>query len=354
MPQPDAAILSALFEALPVPLLLLEHQKDRKFIVIGCSARARELFVCDFVSPEEEITGVLECVKDLSSLAAGQEIVVTEQVADRHWKVHASRLPGTGRKRRYLLTFLPFEMPEAMAGVSSGMLCDMSHELRTPLNAIIGFSELIQNEIFGPLANEQYRNYIGGIRESGLSLLSTINDVLSLADTHVPPPKAEGCDLGNLLRIMRDVYEPRFRKAGSAIGLMIPPGHIFVKGDPVQLEQALFCLMDSCLRLIPEHKGVAVTLNSAAPNGALELMIDLFPSGNRFGRSADTRDYDLFNEQSVAFSLAKKCLRLQRSDMSVTRDAKGHLRILVKLPVADAPAEPVSTAKTQKKVAYSG
>jgi signal transduction histidine kinase len=57
-------------------------------------------------------------------------------------------------------------------------LANMSHELRTPLNAIIGFSEVISNELFGPIANAKYLEYIQDINASSLHLLSLINDLL--------------------------------------------------------------------------------------------------------------------------------------------------------------------------------
>ncbi|MGP1394434.1 MAG: ATP-binding protein [Inquilinaceae bacterium] len=63
----------------------------------------------------------------------------------------------------------------------SEFLANMSHELRTPLNAIIGFSDLMEKELFGPLGNAQYQDYAGDIRSSGEHLLSIINDILDMA-----------------------------------------------------------------------------------------------------------------------------------------------------------------------------
>ena len=57
----------------------------------------------------------------------------------------------------------------------------MSHELRTPLNAIIGFSELMKNEVLGPIGVPSYTGYVRDIHESGQHLLSIINDILDLS-----------------------------------------------------------------------------------------------------------------------------------------------------------------------------
>lgn len=60
-------------------------------------------------------------------------------------------------------------------------LAGMAHELRTPLNAVLGFSDIILNEIYGPVAPTRYRCYAGYISESGRHLLSLINDLLDLS-----------------------------------------------------------------------------------------------------------------------------------------------------------------------------
>ncbi len=63
----------------------------------------------------------------------------------------------------------------------SRFLASMSHELRTPLNAILGFSEVIKNEVLGPLGNETYQEYISDIHRSGGHLLHLINEILDLS-----------------------------------------------------------------------------------------------------------------------------------------------------------------------------
>ena len=70
------------------------------------------------------------------------------------------------------------EQAEIANRARSDFLTNMSHELRTPLNAIIGFSEILQNETFGPIGNAKYLEYVDDIHESGDHLLSLINDVL--------------------------------------------------------------------------------------------------------------------------------------------------------------------------------
>jgi two-component system cell cycle sensor histidine kinase PleC len=63
----------------------------------------------------------------------------------------------------------------------SRFLATMSHELRTPLNAILGFSEVMANEVLGPLPNQTYRDYASDIHGSGHHLLNLINEILDLS-----------------------------------------------------------------------------------------------------------------------------------------------------------------------------
>ncbi|BCG80480.1 sensor histidine kinase [Mesorhizobium sp. 113-3-3] len=63
----------------------------------------------------------------------------------------------------------------------SRFLASMSHELRTPLNAILGFSEVMANEVLGPMSNPTYRDYANDVHDSGQHLLDLINEILDLS-----------------------------------------------------------------------------------------------------------------------------------------------------------------------------
>ncbi len=70
---------------------------------------------------------------------------------------------------------------EAASHAKSEFLANMSHELRTPLNAIIGFSEVIKEQMFGPVGNGRYAVYAADIHSSGTHLLSVIGDILDMS-----------------------------------------------------------------------------------------------------------------------------------------------------------------------------
>ncbi len=61
-----------------------------------------------------------------------------------------------------------------------GMVQQMQHDLRTPLNAIIGFSDMMQQQMHGPLGSDHYQEYVAYIRESGETLLVAIEGTLAI------------------------------------------------------------------------------------------------------------------------------------------------------------------------------
>jgi len=73
------------------------------------------------------------------------------------------------------------DQAEAAYASRTQFLANMSHELRTPLNAIIGFSEMVERQLLGPIGTEKYLEYISGIRESGEHLLDLISDILDMS-----------------------------------------------------------------------------------------------------------------------------------------------------------------------------
>ena len=73
------------------------------------------------------------------------------------------------------------ERAEAASRAKSEFLANISHELRTPLNAIIGFSEVIEHKLFGPIGSPRYEEYVADIHRSGSHLLGVINDILDMS-----------------------------------------------------------------------------------------------------------------------------------------------------------------------------
>jgi signal transduction histidine kinase len=132
-------------------------------------------------------------------------------------------------------------------------LANMSHELRTPLNAIIGFSEIIQSQIFGSVGSERYLAYAKDIRDSGKHLLEIINDILDLAKIEVGKFELheEDCDVAavipSALRFVRD----RAHASGLKVEMQLAPNLPMVRADQRALKQILLNLLSNAIKFTP-------------------------------------------------------------------------------------------------------
>ena len=111
---------------------------------------------------------------------------------------------------------------ERAYAAKSQFLANMSHELRTPLNAIIGFSEMIQRQLLGPIGTPQYMEYIQGIRESGEHLLDLINDILDMSKIEAGKYELalEELQVDKLTRLALHMMEGRAMESGITLSLM--------------------------------------------------------------------------------------------------------------------------------------
>jgi signal transduction histidine kinase len=160
----------------------------------------------------------------------------------------------------------------------SEFLANMSHELRTPLNAIIGFSEMIQTEIFGPLGNARYRGYVADIQASGEHLLNIINTVLDLARVEAGKiVLSEGAvDIDGLIRACASLMRERLVRAGLRLVLHIEPGLPLLRADPVRLKQVLLNLLSNAIKFTDPGGRVTVRAGSYADGG---LTVEIADTG---------------------------------------------------------------------------
>ncbi|MGH7524848.1 MAG: histidine kinase dimerization/phospho-acceptor domain-containing protein, partial [Gemmatimonadales bacterium] len=165
----------------------------------------------------------------------------------------------TDRKRAESDILRARENAEAANRAKSDFLAKMSHELRTPLNSIIGFSQLLEEENFGPL-NERQRRYITNVLTSGRQLLDLINDVLDLSDleSHSVELEYEGIDLYLLLAGISEHARSWAIKAGLTFRLDCKQSQGPFLGDPRRLKQVLFNLIANAFKYTP--RGGTVTL----------------------------------------------------------------------------------------------
>ena len=150
-------------------------------------------------------------------------------------------------------------------------LANMSHELRTPLNAIIGFSEVISNELFGPIANEKYLEYIKDINASSLHLLSIINDVLDMSKIEAGKVELakEVVHIQNVIGdVMRMVHE-RARSRDIELAPQLLDEGVEIWADERSMKQIFLNLLSNAIKFSKEGGKVYVRVTADRPDVAI-------------------------------------------------------------------------------------
>jgi two-component system cell cycle sensor histidine kinase PleC len=155
----------------------------------------------------------------------------------------------------------------------SEFLANMSHELRTPLNAIIGFSEIMESGMFGPLGGEKYREYCRDIRESGNYLLDVINDILDMSKIEAGRTKLsfETLSLDGVvdeaLRVVRGRADEKHLRIAADIDEAV-----HLKADRRAIKQIVLNLLSNAVKFTPE--GGRITVRGRNNNGAAVIAIE--------------------------------------------------------------------------------
>jgi signal transduction histidine kinase len=161
---------------------------------------------------------------------------------------------------------------EAANQHKSEFLANMSHELRTPLNAIIGFSEVLQEKLFGDL-NEKQAEYTDDILTSGRHLLSLINEILDLSKVEAGRMELELAtfDLPLAVENARTFVRERATKHGITLDVDVDDRLGDYVGDERKIKQILLNLLSNAVKFTPE--GGRVGINARQTNGSVEISV---------------------------------------------------------------------------------
>ncbi|MBX3232452.1 MAG: response regulator [Labilithrix sp.] len=131
----------------------------------------------------------------------------------------------------------------------SSFLANMSHELRTPLNAIIGFSELMETGLAGPLSPKQ-TSYVDNVLQAGRHLLRLVNDILDLSKVEAGKLTLtrEWTSLADVVAGVGEMVAPLLRQADLRFEVEVPPALSALYVDPLRLKQILFNLVSNGIK----------------------------------------------------------------------------------------------------------
>jgi len=169
------------------------------------------------------------------------------------------------------------DQAESASRAKSDFLAIMSHELRTPLNAIIGFAEILEDEVLGPIGNDRYRDYAEDIRTSGKHLLSLINDILDLSKAEAGAMELyeEPVDIAGIIESSIAMVRPRTEKAEITIAVDIAPILPLVRADERKLRQSVLNILSNSVK----YSAVGGQIRISASSNDRGLCIRITDSG---------------------------------------------------------------------------
>jgi len=253
----------------PLDRLLPEHARGVHAAHIDAFSRARDR--SRLMGRRGEITGLRKHGEEFPAEAAvskygsGSDMVFTIMLRDVTVNKRAERAA-----RRAL------QQAESANAAKSKFLATMSHELRTPLNAVIGFSQILAQEIMGPLGSQAYKDYARDIESSGQHLLAIINDILDLARVdsgYIELNEAE-VDIRELLQSCQRMLESQAQEKNVTISVTNGDPAPVLWGDQRLLRQTFLNLLSNAVKFTPADGSIEIRAVTPAAGGLTIYVTD--------------------------------------------------------------------------------
>jgi two-component system, cell cycle sensor histidine kinase PleC len=167
---------------------------------------------------------------------------------------------------------------EANAAIvaKSRFLANASHELRTPLNVIIGFSNAMEQELFGPIENEKYEEYVRDISASSRQLLESISDIIEVSTIEEGRLSLEerDIDIASSAAMYIRLVEPWADESGVKLLNEIPDDLPTLFGDARRLRQVFLNLLTNAIKFTPEGGAVKFSAEVEDDGSMLIQIVD--------------------------------------------------------------------------------
>jgi two-component system, cell cycle sensor histidine kinase DivJ len=247
------------------------------------------------------------------------------------------------RKRQERALIEARDAAEGASRAKTAFLANMSHELRTPLNAIIGFSEVMIQEIFGPVGSPRYKEYARHIHESGGHLLDLINSVLDMSKIEAGKFELheELFDLGEVASSAIRFVSPAAERGGVALKLAVTPAAQKAFADKRAVKQMLINLIANGVKFTPRGGDVRVAARAAgtgleiavADSGAGIAKTDLERLGRPFEQVEDahTRTRE---GTGLGLALVKSLAAMHGGEMQLASVLGEGTTVTLRLPYA--------------------
>jgi signal transduction histidine kinase len=223
----------------------------------------------------------------------------------------------------------------------------MSHELRTPLNAVIGFSEVLQDRLFGDL-NDKQAEYVGDIHSSGRHLLALINDILDLSKIEAGRMELQSGTfaLAGLIEETVALTRERATRQGISLRLEVDREIGDIEADERKLKQVLFNLLTNALKFTPRGGHIEVM---ARPQGD-EVVISVRDDGSGIAEADQSRIFEEFQQvgtsqlqegTGLGLALSRRFVELHGGRLSVESAPGSGSTFTFTMPRAQAVRQPI-------------
>ena len=179
----------------------------------------------------------------------------------------------TEHRQRELQLGAAYLRADLASRAKTQFLATMSHELRTPLNAIIGFSEVMKEEIMGPLGTPGYKDYAADIHGSGTFLLSIINELLdlSLIDSGEMKLDESLVQIDKIAESSVALLRSKAAAKGIKLTQAAPRNPPLLLGDARRIKQAVVNLITNAIKFTPAGGSVEISASWSDDGMALTV-----------------------------------------------------------------------------------
>lgn len=320
--KPLLGVQAAAFEGLSPAMFV--HIQDLKAFELGFQRTLSEgpqTIECRFRRRDGSYVAL-----EMKTMAVRGEIIATSRDV-------------SGRNARIADLVIARDRAEQSSEARLRFLASVAHELRTPLNAIIGFSDMMDNEVFGPLGHAKYREYAEHIRDSGLHLVDLVSDLLDMSKIEAGKFTIERqrVEIAPLLEECVSMVSAVAEAAGVKIRCEAERG-IYLQADRRAIKQAVVNLLSNAIKFTPsegtvtlgattDSHGVAVTVSDTGVGIPAD---EIGRIGKPFEQVAGTRG--LHKGTGLGLSLVKALTELHGGRMDIESALGDGTSVTLELP----------------------
>lgn len=241
---------------------------------------------------------------------------------------------------------------ERSANSKSAFLANMSHELRTPLNAINGFSEILVDEMYGPLGDQRYKEYAQDILDSGKHLLDMITDILDMAKIEAGKMTVDlhPIDIVDPVDAAVRMIRRRAEEKDVDLKLVANPGLPLVEADHRAIRQMILNLVSNAIKFTDQGGEVRVTVDQkgsdlrvAVRDNGIGIPADALPRlGEPFEQVSDSRDRN-FDGTGLGLALTKSFAEMHGGRLTIASEEGRGTQVSFFLPVPNYQKNPASS-----------